>query len=350
MPTLRTSGLFILTLGIALLVLEAVLRFFFVAPRYKVSDSELGLLNRPNARVVWSDEGWAVNRVNSLGLMGPELKEPRPRLRVLLLGNSYTEALQVSRDESFAGVGESLIPGSEFINAAHSNWSMAEELGLLRRLSPLLEPDVVVAQFSAKPPFGEADAHLREDEIEDWRWVPAPENRSALRRLKDLTDPFAQHSALLTMLLRKGSDLARREQARLRGRFVAEQPTPVGRREANARSLAREADATAWLLDQMAAESRGLLVVLVIPGIDYQKGVCAERHEVRTRREMIHQVAARQGVALVDPSQAFCEYYLATGQPLHGFQNVKMGSGHLNPHGHQVLARQLALAILGTDK
>ncbi len=325
MPTLRTSGLFILTLGIALVVLEAALRLWFVTPRYKIPDPELGLLNRPSVRVVWSDEGWAVNQVNSLGLMGPEPKEPRAHPRVLLLGNSYTEALQVPRDESFAGISESLIPGSEFINAAHSNWSMAEELGLLRRLSPLLEPDVVVAQFSAKPPFGgAADAHLRADESGEWQLIPAPENRSALGRFKELTDPFAQHSALLTMLLRKGSDLARREQGRIAARFAPGPGSPAVQETERALSLAREADATAWLLDQMAAESREGLVVLVIPGIDYRKGVCAERREARARREMIHRVASRQGVTIVDPSQAFCEYYLKTDQPLHGFQNVKM--------------------------
>jgi len=337
----RAIATFVVTVALALSAFEFVLRTWLVSPRYKVVDSELGLLNRPNARVVWSEEGWGSHRTNSLGLISPPLRDDAD-VRVLLLGNSYTESLNVSREESFAGVAESTLRGHELVNAAHSGWSMVHELALLRRLAPVLRPDVVVAQFSSASLFDRTAVHLREDDSGGWTVIASPEDLSATRRLKDATDPLAESSALFTMVLRNSNTLRRGQAERLAHKFGAAPPQTV--QDVNAAKLIepREAIATEWLLREMA-ELAPHIVVLVIPSVTYAADGCERPAAVRNA--MIHRVAATVGVTIVDPTAAFCESYLRTRQPLHGFHNSVMGEGHLNARGHQVLAVHLADAI-----
>lgn len=342
---LRVLGIFTFTLLAGLAMTELILRVWLVSPRFKVLDPELGLLlNRAHAQVVWSEEGWSTASTNSFGLISPEVRNPRPPLRVLLLGNSFTEALNVSRDQSFSGLSEALLEGSEVINAAHSGWSMAEELGLLQRLTPFLKPDVVVAQFSTKSPFENSSVHVRL--ADDGRWVlaPASKTQSIERLIKNNTDWLAQESALFTMVVRRTASLVRRQAERISEKITANRDDQEIHKENREFYQPEEPDATLWILEKMAIGVDDLLV-LVIPAIKYGASECIELPRAHARRMMIHGVAESAGTTVVDPTDEFCESYESTGQPLHGFHNSLMGTGHLNSQGHAIVARQLAKAI-----
>ena len=58
-----------------------------------------------------------------------------------------------------------------------------------------------------------------------------------------------------------------------------------------------------------------------------------------------HAFAARNQVTLVDPDRRVRAEFARTGQPLHGFPNSVLGSGHINVAGHRVLGERLARAI-----
>jgi hypothetical protein len=50
-------------------------------------------------------------------------------------------------------------------------------------------------------------------------------------------------------------------------------------------------------------------------------------------------------VTLVDPIDRFKAEFARTGQPLHGFSNSVLGSGHINAAGHRMLGEELARAV-----
>jgi hypothetical protein len=85
------------------------------------------------------------------------------------------------------------------------------------------------------------------------------------------------------------------------------------------------------------------LVYLYIPSVDYF-GPRFDYGEPRVAA-FYHAFAARNGVTLVDPLDEFRAEFARTGQPLHGFSNSVMGSGHLNVVGHRVVGERLARAI-----
>lgn len=321
---MRPALTFSATLLALLLLLEFVLRTWLVAPLSRSWDEELGELNRPGARIVMAREGHGVHRINRLGLIGPELDTDRTRRRLLLLGNSFTEALNLPRDRGLAGRLERHRPAVEVVNAAHSGHKLAHQLVLFERLLEPVDPDLVALQLIDAAPFVEGELHLGRTDT-GWRIVPAPVPGDLRARIKGITDPAASRSALLTMVLQRAHTLLVRE----------EHDAPV-------QDLARYRSAARWIVERIDRRGRPL-VLFVVPTLDYGLGRCVER---RPRvRAIQHELAAELGLPLVDPTEAFCAHYLATREPAHGFHNLVVGEGHLNAIGHRILAAELAEAL-----
>ncbi len=87
---------------------------------------------------------------NALGMNDVEHGPKRPRgKRVLFLGDSFVEALQVPLEQAHHRLAERLLaersPSVEVVAAGIGGWSLAQELLFLEREGVRLEPDIVVA-------------------------------------------------------------------------------------------------------------------------------------------------------------------------------------------------------------
>jgi hypothetical protein len=334
----RSVLVFLATLAASLVALELVFRTFLLAPDFKFEDPELGPMNRPQVRAVYTREGFGVHHTNALGFFSPELRAERPRLRVLVLGSSFAEALQIAPDESFSAVAQSLVEDSEFVNAAQSGWLPAPCLVLLRRVYPTVRPDVVVLQVSGVNPFDAGPIHVERDGAAGFRIVLRDQRFGLEQRLKAALDGIASRSSLVTMLLERANQVQADQRARLRervfGATAAAGPAPPNESE-------RE-EAFRFVLREMS-EITGRIVVLYVPELSYSVGGCVSvgQRDVAAVRA----VAADLGLPVIDPSDALCAEYRSTGQPLHGFHNGVMGEGHLNAAGHRVVGRLVAQAV-----
>jgi hypothetical protein len=336
---LATLGVFLAIAIPQLFLVEMVLRTWLIAPDYKYEDPELGPMNRPHARVVFSKEGWAVHRTNAQGFFSPELREDRPRRRVLLLGSSFTEALQVAPAASFARVAEARLPDTEIVNAAQSGWSPAPAALLLERIEPELRPDLVVLQVSGVNPFTPNLVHVAPDGRGGWRIAPPIAAGEWERRIRLRTDWLASRSALVTMLLQRFNQIRIDQQTRLLAKF-GDGSGPAA--HVRAGPVLGRRNALEWLLRRIAATNpRVMLLYVATPS--YERGRCYAKDE--EERAMNRSAAADLGLAFFDPTDALCADYLATGQPLHGFHNAAMGEGHLNARGHQVIGAAFAREI-----
>lgn len=108
-------------------------------PLQLVLDPLLAYRNRPDQRGPWFT-------INSRGYRGPELRDPRPARRVVLIGGSAAFGTGVDADaDTLAAHLEKALAPAEVVNAAVIGWVTAQELALLRSELLDLAPDTVVA-------------------------------------------------------------------------------------------------------------------------------------------------------------------------------------------------------------
>ena len=103
------------------------------------------------------------HRTNSFGFLSDEIavKKERDTFRVLILGDSFTEAIQVSRDKNFCGRLQYFLNNysgkkykkAEVLNTGVSGYSPLNYYLYFKRELARFEPDVVVVQLFANDVF-----------------------------------------------------------------------------------------------------------------------------------------------------------------------------------------------------
>ncbi len=157
------GALLLCGLLVPLLLLELALRLAgpilpgeYQTAAFTGRSSAIGRQNRPNT-AGWKHTAefttWV--QVNSKGLRGPETSYAKPAgvYRVLVLGDSFTFALQVAEEETFVvQLAERLNtsgggPRIETINAGTDGWSTANELAWFQQEGYRYEPDLVLLMY-----------------------------------------------------------------------------------------------------------------------------------------------------------------------------------------------------------
>ena len=151
-------ALVIVAIALGILLFEIGLRMAGISyPTFYTWDEYRGFALRPGAEGWYRSEGEAYLRINSAGLRDREHTKIKPAntLRVAILGDSYAEARQVSREETFWAVLErdlakcSCLNGKhvEVINFGVSGYGTAQELMTLRHKVWDYSPDIVILAF-----------------------------------------------------------------------------------------------------------------------------------------------------------------------------------------------------------
>jgi hypothetical protein len=147
---MKRAALVLGALVLLLLILEGGIRVYSAVwfPRMMQLDDELGWRHTPNARRVFVNElGEAAEvRQNAYGHRGrtfPLAKSPG-KLRVLVLGDSFTEGVQVGEDDLFTALLERGDPRLEVLNAGVAGYGTVQEYLYLARDGLAHNPDVVL--------------------------------------------------------------------------------------------------------------------------------------------------------------------------------------------------------------
>lgn len=125
---------------------------------YLKRDPIMGWSMMPNKHITWRHEGYSVTNVNSAGMLDREfpLEKSKDTLRIAVVGDSYTEALQVAREENFCKLIEkSLSPEVnskgkklEVINFGISAYNIAQIYMRMKNLAIKYNPDIVIVTES----------------------------------------------------------------------------------------------------------------------------------------------------------------------------------------------------------
>jgi len=146
----KQAALVLCSLFAVLLILEGGIRLYsaFWFPRMMQLDAQLGWKHTPNVRKVFVNEfGEKVEvRQNQYGHRGrayPIAKNPK-KLRILVLGDSFTEGIQVGEDDLFTAFLERSNPRLEVLNAGVGGYGTVQEYLYLETAGLKHNPNLVL--------------------------------------------------------------------------------------------------------------------------------------------------------------------------------------------------------------
>ncbi len=154
------SGVLVLGgLLVAVLLAEGALRLLGVsAPIWHRPDPELGWALRPGVSGEFRQEGHARVAVNADGRRDPgyPLAKPAGTYRIVVLGDSYSEAMQVEREQAYWALLPSRLEACNFargkaievLNFGVSGYGTAQQLLALQARAAAYRPDLVLLQFT----------------------------------------------------------------------------------------------------------------------------------------------------------------------------------------------------------
>ncbi|MDD5025966.1 MAG: SGNH/GDSL hydrolase family protein [Candidatus Peribacteraceae bacterium] len=184
--------------------IEIALRLVRIAtPSWYHMDNVMGYALRPHAEGWHRDEGMNFVRISSEGLHDDEhsLQKPAGTLRIAVLGDSFTEAFQVSLPEAFWSVMRQEIAmcegdfSIESINFGVGGYGTAQELLMLRNRVWLYDPDIVLLAFFAGNDIRNNSSTLEGDLLRPYFTVRGTTLTEDLSFLRDPT--FIRQSSVL---------------------------------------------------------------------------------------------------------------------------------------------------------
>lgn len=158
---LKNSMLLAIVIVVTLVFLEIIVRIFFPQNlNYTMFDSTLMYKHIPDFEVRFGRQEFSnLIKFNSKGLRDYEYEYEKPKdtFRVLLLGSSFSQALQVNLDQTYENLVEKKLNENkqnkkmyEIINTAVGGWGTAQEFFYLRTEGLKYDPDLIILDFSIR--------------------------------------------------------------------------------------------------------------------------------------------------------------------------------------------------------
>ncbi|MEX0727901.1 MAG: SGNH/GDSL hydrolase family protein [Planctomycetaceae bacterium] len=332
-------------------------------------DDDCGTVLAPRFAGRFTQEGRAYVTTNSHGLRDREYAVPKSdgTFRIVVLGDSYAEALQVDASETFWSVIERHLSESphlkgkniEVINFGVSGYGTAQELQMFRSRARRFEPDLVLLAFvtgndirnnspALEPDHNRPFFMIENDELKlDSSFLQHPDQVKARRATTRLKVKLINSSRVL-QVVNYWKNHRPAPVAADTGHTFAEAGLDVGCYHPPANPDWKQA----WLITEKilgamhaeaAAHNAKFCVVTLSNGIqvhpdaevrdDFKKQFGIADLMYPDRR--VKSIGERVGFPvhnLAEPLQKLAEEQRVYW---HGFENTRMGTGHWNADGHR---------------
>jgi len=390
-PTKKELILVVLVLLGFPILLEVALRVARVPfePQLYTADRGRGWTLRPGASGVVAVETKQYVRINSHGFRDRERTYDKPAntVRIAVLGNSWTEALQVPLDKTYTSVLEHKLTDNpcfggkrvEVLNFGVAGYSTAQELLTLQQEVWKYHPDVVIVAFY---PARDIANNVRElnnvinpeqspyfvyqgDKLvldDSFRALPPLQERQI--RLQNLNYQLNQHVRVFQAI----TALQRFGKVRAAMAAVKERAEKSGVDNLEYTIYApplQPSMQTAWsvteglllaMRDEVKARGAEFRIVTlaarpqVIPDpakrLEFMRKLGVADLSYADNR--IREFGAREGIPVTNLAPALSEYAEANHAYLNGFHSANLGAGHWNETGHRLAAEVIATDLCGT--
>jgi hypothetical protein len=378
---LKHCGIILASALFALIMCEVTLRALDISyPVFDDYDESRGVRLRPRKQGWYRAEGEAYLQINSLGYRDREHDRVKPAntVRIAVLGDSFVEARQVALENTFwhrlggeletcHAFGDRSI---EMLSFGIGGYNTSQEYLTLQEHVLDFSPDIVLLVLFAG---NDIEGNWRSpEESGGWR-IPAPTHklmdgqlvidstfdRSPLRRM--LYESV--HASRMVELINE----ARRRIRIIRWRSSRDEETEIGLGTAVFQATHSQQWEQAWLvteallaeMNNMVRERGAKFVVATVPAALEVTPDRARRQEIERRLGIDNFFYPDERIARIGAKWVFPVYgltkelqELAERQRmfLHGFRNTKLGFGHLNEQGHEVVAKLLAAKMCPLDE
>ena len=361
-----TTAALVAALGVGLILSELLLRLFYPQTLGVWAQTRDGLiLLRPALHVVYEKFGTQV-QTNSFGFRDREhdLKKPAGTVRILLLGDSFMEALQVDAQDTVSALLERELRAMlgcqvEVINAGVSGWGTDDEVTYLKRKGTEFRPDVVLFAATLHNDISD-NLEGRYHRVDQGQLIEKPVSESSWYTYWGLEarSYLASHSHLYQILYQSWKSMGRADAgARLTSHVV----------ELMRNAPNDEVTRGWWVTQQLLEQAKTLatadgfqLAMVLIPTI-YEVDERSYGELLATLRlnesefsrdkpvETLAAILDQEGIGAIDLLPAFRARSHDSGQELY-----IQGDGHFNKEGHRlaasVVSRELARMMTGRDE
>ena len=363
---------------VGLLLGECLLRLAGISfPELYAPDPHCASRLRAGASGWWISEGRSFVRISSDGLRDREhdVTKRANVVRIAVLGDSFTEALQVDARDAYWAVAERELQRREkvdgrdfeFVNFGVSGYGTAQELLMLRSYVWKYEPDIVIVAFcqndikdnSKELGGGETRPYfvLQAEELHlDSSFLESDSYLTALTSYEQAKAWTVNRSYMLQVLKR----------AKMSWRLWRERTGDLDRgfedmsSDFNIYAAPRTTAGTnAWrVTERMMIELRadvvkrnakfGLMTVTTPLQVHPDSTVRNTATDNELTRNLLYaehrlaDLAERQGFPILTLATPFLEHAESGGVFLHGFPNTEPGTGHWNENGHRLAGQHLA--------
>ncbi|MBA3967397.1 MAG: SGNH/GDSL hydrolase family protein [Nitrospirales bacterium] len=351
------------------LISEAGLRLMNISyPVFHGFDPVRGRILEPGM------EGWF--RYEGNAYVEHPLQKPKGTYRILLLGDSYTEARQVSLENTFGRKVEQQLQSCErllphlveVINFGVPGYGNAEELITLRSRGWAYDPDLVLTMF-----FSGNDLidNFPRAELREPAYIPRPYFHLDQGELKlaynfqEWSPPILKYRLLLWGVHNfRTLELLNQANRVLAARHIGDSQENLSSRAGLAdfvyappqTPIHREAwDITEGILKLMHQEvlkhgANFFLVTATSPDqIDQEERILL-KERLATKKldypeQRLRALGEIEGFPVLNLLYDFQQYAEQHHAHLHGFSNTKLGAGHWNEQGHELAAQLISKRI-----
>jgi lysophospholipase L1-like esterase len=321
--------LLLATTVLALAIGEIGVRIAGVAPGFGVvrfgqraasDDSILGWMNAANA-----------DGINSLGLRGAELRDPKSARRILVLGDSVAFGFGLESDQSIPAQLERELDArgiaAEVLNAGVIAYNTRQEGRWLELHGAALAPDEVIVIYCLNDTTDLGGTALPEDLVREAHKHAQREDWARSRdraRLSTFQRALLEHCHLARIVY-----------------YAATRPPPL--QVAGAARASKEWSKDFWVVEDGFARiakfctAAGIAVrVVIMPWLDD-----LERYPHSKQHQVVAEIATRHRLPVLDLLPAYLEHHKLGG----GEVALPGDPVHPNPEGVRVAAKAIAAAI-----
>ena len=373
----------ILGLAISVAIIEISLALSgFSQPVFYQVDPDFGMSHRPRVSGWQTDEGVAYVEINQDGFRDRDATiEKNPGIvRIAVLGDSYTEALQVDREENFCSVAERTLNKLserefEVLNFGVAGYGTTQEWLLLKKRVTHYSPDIVVLAFftgndirnnskaleqSPRPFFVEDDqgGYLLDESFRETKYF-AKRNSVLAQALVSAAD----YSRIVQVFNRVRRSIRVRATVQATSQFLDSNLVELGLD----RQIYRAPDKPEWVkawevteyalrafADEVANQGAMLLVVTLSNGIQVDPRVEERRKVMKALGvdnlfypdKRVERFCEENSMPVLVLAPSLRELAEKQSIPLHGFQNTQLFQGHWNENGHRFAGELIAQRIL----
>jgi hypothetical protein len=337
-------------------------------------DDTIGRKGRPHAEGWWTYEGESYIKFNSAGFRDLERKVEKPAntFRVAVLGDSFTEAINVSLEETYPKILEQMLrecpsyqeKNIEVLNFGISNLGTGQQMLVLDQIASSYSPDLVVLQFfsgndfrnnypltddSQRPYFSIDNNKL----IIDNSFLTSQEYQFRKSFTYALISGFTTQSRLGQLLNHLRKQLSTPRQPRKNNTIEVGTSEEVYRTPQDPKwEKAWEVTEAIILEVQKKAKQLGAPFVMLLAPTSIQ---VHRNEELRTATmkelgidnlqypdQRLQKLGQNHDFDVISIVKEGLQFAQETKSCIHGFPNTHPCKGHWNQYGHELVATKLA--------